>query len=83
MVLVDNKLVKGSNGVAKTSLPIGQHSFVVACDGYESEEGSVKLKPSSPSNLQITLVAEWCQGNFYEYTASPSCNPIGNVESFI
>ena len=58
MVLVDNKLVKGSNGVAKTSLPIGQHSFVGACDGYESEEGSVKLKASAPSNLQITLMKE-------------------------
>lgn len=27
-------------------------------------------------------VAEWCQGKFYQYAASPSCNPIGNVESF-
>ena len=54
-VLVDNKFIKGSNGVAKTSLPIGQHSFVVACDGYESEEGTVKLKSSAPSNLQVTL----------------------------
>ena len=40
-VLVDNKFIQGSNGVAKTSLPIGQHSFVVACDGYESEEDSL------------------------------------------
>ena len=57
-VLVDNKFIKGSNGVAKTSLPIGPHSFVVACDGYESEEGMVKLKASAPSNLQITLSKE-------------------------
>ena len=57
-VLVDNKFIKASNGVAKTSLPIGQHSFVVACDGYESEEGMVKLKPTAPSNLQITLSKE-------------------------
>ena len=57
-VLVDNKFIKGTNGVAKTSLPIGQHSFVVACDGYESEEGTVKLKSSAPSNLQITLSKE-------------------------
>ena len=63
MVLVDNKLVKGSNGVAKTSLPIGQHSFVVACDGYESEEGTVKLKSSAPSNLQITLSKEAASTN--------------------
>ena len=57
-VLVDNKMVKGMNGVAKTTLPVGQHSFVVACDGYESEEGMVKLKASAPSNLQITLSKE-------------------------
>ena len=57
-VLVDNKMVKGSNGLAQTTLPVGQHSFVVACDGYESEEGMVKLKASAPSNLQITLTKE-------------------------
>ena len=57
-VLVDNKMVKGMNGVAQTTLPVGQHSFVVACDGYESEEGMVKLKASAPSNLQITLSKE-------------------------
>ena len=57
-VLVDNKMVRGNNGVAKTTLPIGQHSYIVACDGYESEEGTVKLKASVPSNLQITLMKE-------------------------
>ena len=57
-VLVDNKMVRGNNGVAKTTLPVGQHSFVVFCDGYESEEGTVKLKVSAPSNLQITLTRE-------------------------
>ena len=57
-VLVDNKMVKGMNGVAKTTLPVGQHSYIVACDGYESEEGTVKLKASAPSNLQITLTKE-------------------------
>ena len=57
-VLVDNKMVKGTNGVAQTTLPVGQHSFVVACEGYESEEGTVKLKASAPSNLQITLTKE-------------------------
>ena len=57
-VLVDNKMVRGNNGVAKTILPVGQHSYIVACDGYESEEGMVKLKASAPSNLQITLTKE-------------------------
>ena len=57
-VLVDNKMVKGMNGVAQTTLPVGQHSYIVFCDGYESEEGMVKLKASAPSNLQITLTKE-------------------------
>ena len=57
-VLVDNKMVKGSNGVAQTTLPVGQHSYIVFCDGYESEEGTVKLKAPAPSNLQITLTKE-------------------------
>ena len=57
-VLVDNKMVKGTNGVARTTLPVGQHSYIVACDGYESEEGMVKLKASAPSNIQITLTKE-------------------------
>ena len=57
-VLVDNKMVNGSNGVAQTTLPVGQHSYIVACNGYESEEGMVKLKASAPSNIQITLTKE-------------------------
>ena len=57
-VLVDNKMVKGTNGVAQTTLPVGQHSYIVFCDGYDSEEGAVKLKASTPSNLQITLSKE-------------------------
>ena len=57
-VLVDNKRIKGSDGVAMANFPIGQHSFVVFCDGYEPEEGMVKLKASAPSNLQITLSKE-------------------------
>lgn len=57
-VLVDNKMVTGTNGVAKVVLPVGQHSYIVASDGYESEEGTVKLKAAAPSNLQITLSKE-------------------------
>ena len=57
-VLVDNKMVRGTNGVAKGVLPVGQHSYIVASDGYESEEGTVKLKAAAPSNLQITLSKE-------------------------
>lgn len=55
MVLVDSKLLKGTNGVVETTLPVGQHSYMVVSDGYESEEGTVKLKSTAPSNLQIAL----------------------------
>ena len=57
-VLVDNKMVRGSNGVARITLPVGQHTYIVASDGYESEEGMVKLKASAPSDLQIRLSEE-------------------------
>ena len=53
-VLVDNKFVKGTNGIAETTLTVGQHSYIVACDGYESEEGSVKLKASAPSTIPVS-----------------------------
>ncbi|WOZ80522.1 SUMF1/EgtB/PvdO family nonheme iron enzyme [Segatella hominis] len=89
-VLVDNKMVRGNNGVAKTTLPVGQHSYIVACDGYESEEGTVKLKASVPSNLQITLTRESVgagivnqqqsenQQSSNTYVASSSNNPSGS-----
>ena len=70
-VLVDNKFIKGSDGVANTSLPIGQHSYIIACDGYESEEGTVKLKSSAPSNLQITLSKEAASTNQISQTTHP------------
>ena len=57
-VLVDNKMVRETNGVANITLPVGLHSYIVASDGYESEEGTVKLKASAPSNLQIQLSKE-------------------------
>ena len=62
-VLVDNKFVKGTNGVAEATLTVGQHSYIVACDGYESEEGSVKLKASAPSTIQIALLKESTANN--------------------
>ena len=77
-VLVDNKMVRGSNGVAKTTLPVGQHSFVVFCDGYESEEGMVKLKASAPSNLQITLTKEAASTGIESPQLSVNQQPTNN-----
>ena len=82
---MDNKFIKGSDGVANTSLPIGQHSFVVACDGYESEEGTVKLKSSAPSNLQVTLSKEVASASQSSQTPLPqqpqTQRPIEQVQA--
>ena len=78
MVLVDNKMVRGSDGVAKTTLPVGQHSYIVACDGYESEEGMVKLKATAPSNLQITLTKEMVGPEFSNQQQSVNQQPTNN-----
>ena len=79
-VLVDNKMVRGNNGVVRITLPVGQHSYIVANDGYESEEGTVKLKASAPSNLQIQLskevVAAIPTANDVAQQASSSSSPV-------
>ena len=62
-VLVNNKMVRGSSGIVRITLPVGQHSYIVAGDGYESEEGTVKLKASAPSDLQIRLSKETIVAN--------------------
>ena len=80
-------MVRGNNGVANITLPVGLHSYIVASEGYESEEGSVKLKASSPSNLQITLVKDIVTSNQVvpkeniQEVASSNSNGISSANS--
>ena len=53
-VLVDAKLQKG-NGHIELELPVGEHSYVIAADGYASAEASVKLNGESPRTITETL----------------------------
>ncbi len=55
IVLIDGKKYPSNNGKVVAKLPVGKHDFIVAADGYESYEGSVTLRESSPSNIQTTL----------------------------
>ncbi len=57
-VLVDNKRALTYWQCCLSNTILSLHHFVVFCDGYDSEEGTVKLKASTPSNLQITLSKE-------------------------
>ena len=57
MVLVDSKYCKG-NGRIELELPIGDHSYVMAAEGYITAEGLVKLNPRAPREITENLVAE-------------------------
>ena len=56
MVLIDSKLYKG-NGRAEAVLPVGSHSYVIAAEGYETAEATVKLTASAPRTVTEHLVA--------------------------
>ena len=80
-VLVDNKMVRGSNGVARIILPVGQHTYIVASDGYESEEGMVKLKASAPSDLQIRLSKETVAANANGVVHTAPSTSVSSLQS--
>ena len=56
MVLIDSKPFTG-NGHLETVLPIGNHNYIIAAEGYESAEGSFKLTASAPKAFTEHLVA--------------------------
>lgn len=56
MVLIDSKPYKG-NGRVEAILPIGNHNYIIAAEGYESAEGSVKLTAASPRTVTEELVS--------------------------
>ncbi|MDO4172537.1 MAG: formylglycine-generating enzyme family protein, partial [Prevotellaceae bacterium] len=55
IVVIDNKIVRGSNGTVTAKLPVGSHQYQILADGYDTEEGVVNIKPTSPSKLIIEL----------------------------
>lgn len=55
IVVIDNKIMKGSNGVVNVKLPVGSHEYQVLAEGYDTENGTVTVKQSSPTKLVIEL----------------------------
>ena len=55
IVVIDNKIMKGSNGVVNVKLPVGSHEYQVLAEGYDTENGTVNVKQSSPTKLVIEL----------------------------
>lgn len=54
-ILIDNNIYPSNNGVMKEKFPVGKHELTVAKVGYESFEGTINLKESSPSHIEIPL----------------------------
>lgn len=55
-VIIDGKMYPSDNGKVTGMFPVGRHEVIIAAVGYESYEGSVTLRESSPSNIQTTLI---------------------------
>ena len=55
-VLIDSKFYKGS-GRVEAMLPVGSHDYIIAADGYETAEGSVKLTANAPRTVNENLIA--------------------------
>ncbi len=55
MVLIDSKLYKG-DGCIEAILPVGSHNYIIAAEGYDTVEGSIKLTASTPRTITEHLV---------------------------
>lgn len=56
MVLIDSKPYRG-NGRIETELPVGEHSYIIAAEGYTTAEGVVKLNEQGARELTERLTA--------------------------
>lgn len=57
MVLVDSKPYK-SNGSLELQLPVGEHSYIVAAEGYTVYEGTIKLNEYAPGIVSANLIPD-------------------------
>ena len=57
MVLIDSKPYRG-NGRIETELPVGEHRYIIAADGYITAEGVVKLNEQGAREITERLTAE-------------------------
>jgi len=76
-VMVDSKLCKG-NGRIELNLPIGDHSYIIAADGYFTAEGSVKLKERTPREITENLIPENPTIHASEHQKTTTYSPTQN-----
>ena len=79
MVIVDSKIHRGQ-GRVEMDLPIGEHSYTIAEDGYDLVEGTVKLNDSSPREITETLTRTLPSARDVQ-TSSPSTLSNSAIET--
>ena len=57
MVLIDSKPYRG-NGCIETELPVGDHRYIIAADGYITAEGVIKLNEQGAREIIEKLIVE-------------------------
>lgn len=75
-LFVDDVEVKLDNGVYKTRMELGNHTFKVSCKGYISQEGSFELKATSSLRRRIILNSEGAVDTKTEFTNEKKVFPI-------
>lgn len=64
-VMVDSKLVKG-NGRIELKLPVGDHTYLIAAEGYNSAQATITLNESSPREITEKLIEDNSSVNPYQ-----------------
>lgn len=73
MVIIDGKVIKTNNGVATATLTADRdYDYMVAAEGYDTSEGSFRLKATSPTRLNIQLYPESGQSDQAVAQQSPA-----------
>lgn len=74
-ILIDSKLYKG-NGRVEAVLPVGEHNYTIAADGYATTEGAVKLNENVRREITETLIPE--NSSLYNSQEKDINNSFGN-----
>ena len=88
-VMVDSKLCNG-NGRIEMALPVGEHKYIIAANGYVTAEGTVKLNEHAPRTIteDLALDTQSASTNIYNkrvqdntvYVDSGSKDQYGQAE---
>ena len=56
VVLIDGKMVTGTNGVIEKELSIGKHEYSIFANGYNQLDGLAKIEKEAPTVISVQLV---------------------------